>query len=178
MKTIIALSLTATLATLSGTALAQHHPRDNDDRHFDRARVLSVEPIIRFVRVAIPERECHPQEIHTPVYTQNNNGAAVVGGIVGAVLGHNLGHGDNGATVAGAIIGAAVGKNMTRGTGGYTEAVSYVDHCDEYTRYETQQTVEGYNVTYRYRGQVYTTRTDYEPGKFINVQVAVRPVGY
>jgi uncharacterized protein YcfJ len=76
------------------------------------------------------------------------------------------------------IIGKAVGKTMTRGTGGYTKAVSYVNHCDEYNRYETQQHVEDYNVTYRYRGQVYTTRTDYDPGKFINVRATVRPVGY
>ena len=176
MNKIIAVSLSAVLATLSTTALAggwrQH------DAYYDQARVVRVEPITTTVRVAVPQEECYQQEVRRPVYSRNGDGAAVVGGIVGSIVGHNIDNGRGGATLAGAIIGAAVGKSMARGADTYYEEVGYVNRCDTRVRYQTQEQLEGYRVTYRYKGQLYTTRTDDAPGKFIRVRVDVSPVVY
>lgn len=176
MNKIIAVSLTGVLTLLSTTAFAAHGWRDRDDGYFDRARVLKVEPITTTVHIAVPQQECYPQAVHRPVYTRRSDGAALVGGVVGSIIGHNIGHGRGGASVAGAIIGAAVGRSMAQGTDSYYDEVSYVDRCDVHTRYRTQQRLEGYDVTYRYKGQLYTTRMNYDPGKFIQVRVDVSPV--
>lgn len=178
MKTLIAISLAGVMTTVSAAALAGHDPRYYDDGFYDQAKVLRVEPIITTVSVAVPQRECYQEEVRTPVYTQRSDGAALVGGIIGGVLGHNLGHGRHrgGATVAGTIIGAAVGKSMARGQDTYYENVSYVDRCDVHTSYQTEERIDGYNVTYRYKGETYSTRMDYDPGQFIKVRVNVSPV--
>lgn len=180
MKTLIALSLAGIMTTGAATALAGHGPRYEDDGFYDKAKVLRVEPIVTVVNVAVPQRECYQEEVRTPVYTQRSDAAALAGGLVGGIIGHNLAHGHNrgGATVAGAIIGAAVGKNMARGQDTYYENVSYVDRCEVRTTYQTEERIDGYNVTYRYKGEVYTTRTNYDPGRFIQVRVNVSPVVY
>lgn len=176
MKTILAMSLAGILTTMSSVALADHGWRDDDDGYYDQARVLRVEPITSTVQVAIPQQECYQQEVHRPVYTSRNNGGALVGGVVGGIIGHNVSHGRGGFTVASAILGAAIGQSMTQDRGAYYDEVSYVDRCEVHTRYQTQQRLEGYNVTYRYKGQLYTTRMNYDPGQFIRVRVDVSPV--
>jgi uncharacterized protein YcfJ len=180
MKTMIAMSLAGILTTVSGVSLAQHGPYGYSDGNYARARVLRVEPITSSVRVAVPHRECYQQEVRTPVYINRSGGAALVGGVVGGILGHNLAHGRHrgGATIAGSIIGAAIGKSMAQGRDSYYEDVSYVDRCEVHTAYELQERLEGYNVTYRYRSEVYQTRMNYDPSKFIMVRVNVSPVVY
>jgi uncharacterized protein YcfJ len=42
-------------------------------------------------------------------------------------------------------------------------------------RFEEQEQLVGYDVSYRYQGRVFTTRTDSHPGKFIQVKVQVEP---
>lgn len=38
-----------------------------------------------------------------------------------------------------------------------------------------QRSLVGYQVAYRYQGQVYVTRMDYDPGERLRVRVTVRP---
>ena len=175
MNKILAASLTGILAVTSGTALAARWHHD-DNAYYTRARVIQVEPVITMVHIAVPQRECYQQEVHTPVYTHRSDGAALVGGLVGGILGHKLGHGRGGATLAGAIIGSALGRSVTRNTDGYYEAVSYVDRCEVRNHDQIQQRLVGYDVTYRYHGQDHTARMHYDPGKFIQVRVDVSPV--
>lgn len=175
MNKIFAISLTGILMVVSGVTLAGPGWRGND-AYYDRAQVLKVVPVTTTIRVAVPQQQCYQQEVHTPVYTRRGDGAALVGGLVGGIIGHNMAHGRRGSTLAGAIIGAAVGKTLAHGTDTYYEQVSYVDRCDVRTRYQTQQRLDGYDVTYRYKGQLYITRMDYDPGRFIQVRVDVSPV--
>ena len=178
MKTLIASTLAATLG-LNATSVLAAHPRQHDSHGmYHKARVISAEPITRLVRVAVPQQECYTEEVITPVYSARSDGAALVGGIIGGVLGHNLGDGRHGATVAGTIIGAAVGKSVTRHHDRYYEQVNLVDRCEMRTTYHMEERIEGYHVTYRYQGRVFTTRTEHDPGKFIPVRVEVSPVRY
>lgn len=178
MKTVIAAGIATLLSVTSASALAGHPKQYYSQGIYDRARVISVEPITRMVRIAVPQEECYTEEVRTPAYHAGSDGAMLVGGIVGGMLGHRLGDGRGGATVAGTIIGAAVGKNLARHQDGYYEQVSYVDRCEVRTSYHIEERLEGYHVTYRYKGRVFTTRTDHDPGKFIQVRVDVSPERY
>ena len=144
------------------------------------AKVVSAEPIYRTVRVSTPRQECYDERVvvREPAYRNGDPGAALFGAILGGVAGHQFGKGSGKsvATAAGALIGAGVAQNRTRSYGSATERVSYETRCNSYDEYRTEHRVDGYDVTYRYQGRTYQTRTPYDPGSRIPVQVDVRPV--
>jgi uncharacterized protein YcfJ len=39
-----------------------------------------------------------------------------------------------------------------------------------------EERIDGYHVTYRYKGEIFTTRLPYDPGDRLKVQVSVTPV--
>lgn len=165
MKTLIALTLAGAMAGMSMTASASPQWRHHDEyRETQRARVVEVVPVTRLVRVAV---ERAPEVVHTRVVRRGNDGAALVGGVIGGIIGHNIGDGRGGATVAGAIIGAAVGQSLAPDRRAYRETVAYTPH--QRTRYETRRVLVGYDVTYRFHGRLYTTRTQDRPHRFIRV---------
>ncbi len=48
-------------------------------------------------------------------------------------------------------------------------------HCEIQTEYHNEERIDGYNVTYRYRGRHFTTRMKRDPGRRIRVRVRVEP---
>lgn len=195
------LAQAATLATLgfAGTALADHD--DYDDRRYrqtvstsgyaDRsrgaqyayARVLSVQPIIRKVKVKTPVRECYRDvEYYSHDRPARGTGAStLVGAIVGGVVGHQFGsgRGNDAATVAGSLIGAAIGNDTAQRRYGY-ETVEYsrpVERCTTKVKHHKEERIEGYDVIYQFNGQKYATRMPYDPGRELRVRVDVRPAG-
>jgi uncharacterized protein YcfJ len=116
------------------------------------------------------------------VRPQPSPGPTLLGGIIGAAVGNQIGRGDGrrAATAAGAVIGAAIGNNQAqRRVSGYSETRAHdVERCS--TRYEEryEERIDGYNVTYVYNGRQATTRLPYDPGDRIRVRVDVRPDGY
>ena len=101
-----------------------------------------------------------------------------MGGLIGGAIGHNLGHGRGRglATVAGTIIGASVADDAAHAHehGGY-----YTDnqrHCRVSHETVTEERILGYDVTYRYRGETYTTRMNRDPGDRLAVRVRVEPI--
>ena len=135
------LAQAATLATLgfAGTALADHD--DYDDRRyrtvasssgyangpsrarFDYAKVISAQPIVRYVDVKTPVRECWEE---TRYHTVDRNAgerraSTFLGAVIGGVVGHQIGsgRGNDAATVAGTLIGAAIGNESARERHGY-----------------------------------------------------------
>ena len=162
-------------------------PPDRYDRYerdsgYDYARVVDVDPIVHRVRVTTPREECYTDTVYEEVRPQAAPGPTILGGIIGAAVGNQIGHGDGrrAATVAGAVIGAAVGNNQAqRRVSGYSETRARdVERCS--TRYEEryEERIDGYNVTYVYNGRQATTRLPYDPGDRIRVRVDVRPAGY
>ncbi|MBI3560946.1 MAG: glycine zipper 2TM domain-containing protein [Gammaproteobacteria bacterium] len=175
IKSISILALVAS----SGLALAEHENEDNT--YLDAANVVSVEPIIRTVVVTVPQRECYTEEVRTPVYQGggDNGGSTVVGGVVGGILGNKLSHGRGVATIAGTIIGAAIGNEVGRANAtppSYREDVSYQDRCTVRQVAHNEERTEGYRVTYRYKGETFTTRLPYDPGKQLRIRVNVTPI--
>lgn len=196
------LAQAATLATLgfAGTALADHDDY-YDDRRYQRvvssggyanrhagaqyayARVLSVQPIVRKVKVKRPVRQCYRDvEYYSVDRPARGTGAnTLVGAIVGGVVGHQFGsgRGNDAATVAGTLIGAAIANDAAQRRYGYetVEHARPVERCKTKIKKIREERIDGYHVVYRFNGQKYATRMPYDPGREIRVRVDVRPVG-
>ena len=186
---IAALAIAAMLAGTSATALADHDDRyDNRGRdgraQYDYAKVLSSEPIINYVTVTTPVRECWEE---TQYYTVDRRaygtgGGTLVGAVLGGVIGHQFGsgRGNDAATVAGTLIGAAIGNDVALRKQGYPAVEQHsrpVERCETRYREHREERIKGYRVVYRYHGQKYMTEMPYDPGERIRVRVDVRPAG-
>ncbi|MEM7277109.1 MAG: hypothetical protein AAF385_03200 [Pseudomonadota bacterium] len=174
----------AALLALSAPSMADHERYSSSRQaHYDYARVLDVDPIVRQVSVETPVRECW-EERHERRYDHRGGskaGKVIAGSIIGGVIGHQFGsgRGNDAMTVVGSLLGAAIGADSDdsehRSRGYRTESYP-VERCD--IRYETrtEERIDGYRVTYVYNGQTLTTRTNYDPGERLKVRVSVRPV--
>ncbi len=150
---------------------------------YDYARVINVEPIVRYVTVTTPVRECWQENREYVVDRRpaGSAGSTLFGAIVGGVIGHQFGsgRGNDAATAAGALIGAAVGNDSARRNAarGYEREVYSrpVERCQTNYTSREEERIDGYNVTYRYHGQKYATRMPYDPGDKLRIRVDVRP---
>ncbi|MEJ2347002.1 MAG: glycine zipper 2TM domain-containing protein [Gammaproteobacteria bacterium] len=176
------LTLAAVMAGVlaAGPAVAYDGYADGPDQGFvDTARVVDVQPIYRVVRVEHPRRECWEQDVLHQPRRYDSPTPVVLGGIIGGALGNTMGKGDGrtAATVAGALLGAAIGndvRHQRRDVGrAYVETRQVCRRVSDFTE---ERRVDGYQVTYRYHGHDYVTRTDHQPGPRIRVQVDVAPL--
>jgi len=168
---------------------------DRGHSDYDYARVIHVDPIVRHVRVTVPTRECWTETRYEEVTYREGGGppprgsagSMILGGILGAAVGNQIGRGDGrrAATVAGALIGTAIGhdvgdrRNAQYGGGRVvTESRPYeAERCEVQHRQEYEQRIDGYRVTYEYNGRRQTTQLPYDPGDRIRVRVDVHPQG-
>lgn len=158
-------------------------PRHDGSVHYGHGEVLEVQPIYRGVSTPASQRVCYdePVEYYRAARPPSPAGT-LVGAILGGVIGNQLGRGGRGyygdyrrdsATVAGAAIGGAIGYQASSGP--TRVARGYEERCRVETTWQRAEQVAGYDVTYRYRGEIYQTRTDRHPGDSIRVRVAVEP---
>lgn len=187
IPTLLGVSISMLVAS-SAFADHRHHYRDYDDedgyrhvqvRYYEResyddyGRVLSARPIYQRVAIDSPRESCH---VETYAHETRRGGdsfaGTVVGGLVGAAIGHELGNGRGDATAVGGLIGASIGNDANK-----QRVVRYRDEevCNTYYRTEYEQRLVGYDVSYSYLGRIYQTRTDRHPGDRILVDVNVRP---
>ena len=173
MNTLKTVMLTASLALISTSVLAGKPPAG-----YDKAKVVRATPLYETVRYPVDEQICWEEQ----VWRQSRPSAAptVVGAIIGGVVGNQIGHGDGKAiaTVAGVAIGGVVGHQVARKhhrRGGYPVNET---RCEVQRNWRTEQQITGWDVAYKYRGQVYHTRMPEKPGKRILVQVNAVPVAY
>lgn len=172
------------LATLvlAAPAFADHDARRSGVR-YDYAKVISSEPVLRYVTVSTPVRECWDDvEYYTDYrYSRGTGVSTLFGALIGGVIGHQFGsgRGNDAATVAGTLIGAAVGHDAARRRAGHA-TVQYsrpVERCKTVMRQHREERIDGYDVVYKYKGQRYSTRMPYDPGRELRVRVDVRPAG-
>jgi len=170
----------------TGSALADQDYRvaRNDRAMYDYAKVISSQPIIDYVTVKTPVRECWEEMQYYTVDrgARHGGGATLVGAIIGGVIGHQVGsgRGNDAATVAGSLIGAAIASDASRRRyDGYGEerVARPVERCETRFQAHQEERIDGYRVTYRYHGQKYSTVMPYDPGQKIRVRVDVRPAG-
>lgn len=180
-RIITAVSIIGLVLSTGFTAAQAGHGRFEDENtRIDRAKVVEVDPIVRYVKVSTPERSCWDEPVTVTHYDDNDSvGKTILGGIIGAAVGNNLPGGGKHRkqrAVAGAVIGSVIANQHARqGTSRHDE-VRYEKRCDVKHVSHTEERIDGYNVTYKYRGQLYTTRMPYRPGKRIKVRVNVEPV--
>ena len=145
----------------------------DDNAHYGWADVLRADPVQGVTRTEVPRQECYEQPV---VRHEGGNSTAgtVLGAVIGGVLGNTVGKGDGrkAATVVGAVAGGAVG-NRAAGRGGEYETTQ--TQCREVSSVSEQRRIIGYDVEYRYRGEVYTSRLNYDPGERLRVRVRVDP---
>jgi uncharacterized protein YcfJ len=142
------------------------------------ARVVNVEPVVRYVTVDRPREQCWNEVVREPVRPFGVAGQTAAGSIVGAAVGRQFGSGNDRdtLTVLGAIAGGAVAHRRAVLNQGYATRDVAVQRCEVVHDRVTEQIVDGFNVTYRLDGRHYTMRTDRHPGDW--VQLAAQPVGY
>lgn len=182
---LAALASAAILFGISGSALADHQVRTarNDRALYDYAEVLSSQPIVNYVTVKTPVRECWEEmeyyTVERPVW--GAVAPTLLGAVIGGVIGHQIGsgRGNDAATIAGGLIGAAIGNDSARRRNAGMHSVEThgrpVERCKTSYRQHREERIDGYRVTYRYHGQKYQTRMPHEPGRKIRVRVDVRP---
>lgn len=153
----------------------------NSGAQYDYAKVISAEPIINYVTVKTPVRECWEEMQYYSVDRNRGQrgGSTLLGAIIGGVVGHQIGsgRGNDAATVAGTLIGAAIGNESSRARHG--SAIERhgrpVERCETRYRSHQEERIDGYRVMYRYHGQKYVTEMPYDPGNRIKVRVDIRP---
>ena len=167
----------ATALLLVGTQ-ASAQDRNYDDHGNVKvawADVLRVDPIYDRVQTSTPREICDDIPVERRVDNGNKAAGTVIGAIVGGVLGSTVGKGDGrkAATVAGAVVGGAVGNNVAQG--GETYYSDTERRCRLVHDVREERRVVAYDVQYRYRGDVYMSRLDYDPGDRLRVRVSITP---
>jgi uncharacterized protein YcfJ len=173
------LAALASAAMLLGTSAAF---ASDDYASYDYAQVVSSQPIVNYVTVKTPVRECWEETQYYTVnsYPGRNAGGTLLGAVIGGVIGHQVGsgRGNDAATVAGSLIGAAIGNDASRkrhGQYGVEQHSRPVERCKTSYREHREERIDGYRVTYRYHGQKYMTEMPYDPGNKLRVRVDIRP---
>jgi len=148
--------------------------------HYGWADVLRVDPIYDDAGPApasTPREECYEEQTVQPAEPDNRAGNTVLGAIIGGVIGHSFGKGNGRAatTVAGAAAGAAIGNGASSHGGEGGGYATTKRHCRMVDTGNGSRHVIGFDVEYRYRGERYTSRMNYDPGERIRVRVSVTP---
>ena len=163
-KSIVATTLLTILFSTSVSAKGRY------------ARVVDVEPVYRYLSISTPSELCS-----APVRYKGHRSAGntVVGAIIGGTLGHVVAKNSrkrHAATLAGAVIGSVIGHELAERHNSPNYASNHhstralQQNC--VTRYEPNRKVrqlEGYDVTYRFRGQRFQKFMHEHPGKRIYI---------
>ncbi|HEC29015.1 MAG TPA: glycine zipper 2TM domain-containing protein [Gammaproteobacteria bacterium] len=183
MNKIIIVSLAGSVF-ISTAVFAGHHDRNDYrskkvNRYQDYAKVVSVEPVYKTVRIDRPERECWDEERtveHQHGGSNNKTAGGIVGGILGGVAGHQMGkgRGRTAATIVGTLLGNKIGRDMSDNNPGYTEShANNQTRCRTVNNFREEERLTGYRVSYRYQGREYDTFMSRRPGKRVRVRVNV-----
>lgn len=170
---ILVVGLVLGIGTMATASAQDYADESTENVRYAWADVLRVDPVYEQVWTRAPREVCDEQGYG---YERRDDRATgtVLGAIVGGVLGNTVGRGDGhrAATVAGVVVGGAVGNSVGAGHDRYAypePRCRIVDDGGEESR------LIGYDVQYRYRGDVYGSRLRNDPGDRVRVRVSVEP---
>lgn len=194
LKTISsALVIAGIVGAISMPVAAKKYRDYRDNSTFDYAKVVDVAPIVESYKVNKPVEQCWDERVprrHSSEYRErrhNSPTGEILGAIIGGAIGNQFGNGRGKkvATAAGAVLGASVAHDVkhnkrkhrrhSRNHRGY-DRYDVVQRCELQDNYIVEEQVVGYNVAYKYRGNVFHTEMDRHPGAKIKVKVTVDPV--
>lgn len=175
-NSLIAAVIAAPLAAGSafgGYKLYQDYQVENS-----RARIVEVAKVTSIEKVPVPRQECWQEKVVNVHYenqaTQSGKvGSTALGALIGGAVGNQIGdgRGRDAATVVAAVIGGKIAHDVYEKNHQPkpVETVSYEPRCKTVTDYKSVEKSYGYDVTYEYRGQTYTTRMDEAPqGEYLS----------
>ncbi len=177
MKALNTLAAAAFTALLAVPAVAGN--QRSDGAYYDYAKVVSAVPIVRREVVNNPRRECWREQVRVRTPRRDDPVPVILGGSLGGLLGHQFGDGNarDVLTVAGALLGASVANEVSsnrRARRGDYETRDE-ERCEVIDDYSEIEHIDGWDVTYRYRGQTFTRRMDQDPGERVRIRVSVTP---
>ncbi len=153
------------------------------NRFVDYAKVTSVTPRYQTFEHRIPEEQCWTETVRRDVRPQRRSATGtIVGGIIGGAIGHAVGHRRSNkkvGAVVGSVLGASIGSDISnkhRSQSHHGSVYEEVERCEMHYSVQTEERLTGYDITYQYRGETYSTRTDEHPGKRMKIAVSISPV--
>lgn len=149
------------------------HDTDEANVRYDYADVISASPVYQTVRFSEPREECVEEPV---VYQDNPNGVGTaIGAVIGGALGSQVGDGGgrDAAVVAGAIVGGVIGNQVDQEN---THTTQHVEtRCHTVYEERTEQRLVGYDVEYRYMGEIYYSQMDTDPGNKLRIRISIEP---
>ena len=158
---------TTTALIVYGTAAAA-------GQTFVEVPVIRSVPIQQTSEIRTPQKNCAHRMIHVDdrgraLPGENGNIlGTIIGGALGGFVGSNVGSGkcQLAATAIGVLGGATIGRAYAP-----PRRAQYVNRevCETSYRIQHVTNIVGYNVTYNFEGQVYTSRMQANPGTSIRL---------
>ncbi|MGH8454323.1 MAG: glycine zipper 2TM domain-containing protein [Nevskiales bacterium] len=185
-KLIIAGALAAPLAVgaagYGGYKIAQNDAQLAENDGF--AELIAAVPVSKQVQVPTSSRECSQVPVTYSETVQRERTSTptnvIVGGLIGGVIGNQVVNGSkrDAATVVGAATGGYLGYERAKRKNApeTVQRVRYEERCRTVKGSRSELQPDGYDVTYRYQGQVYTTRMQTPPAARFPVTLNVQPV--
>jgi uncharacterized protein YcfJ len=143
-----------------------------------RATITYVEPRYQFRNTTTPVEHCG--EVQVPIYgtVQGGNAGegALLGMIIGGVIGDAVSGGKGDATAGGAIIGGIIGADRAQnGTRQVITGYRTETQCETVYEQTQERTVRDYLITYMWNGIVGQSYTynNYRVGDHIPVDVSI-----
>lgn len=185
--------LIAGSVALVATPAAADKYRSYSNQTYDYAKVISVDPVYETYEVNKPVQHCYDEQVRvrdsrSRHYSRHDSKTPeIIGGIIGGAIGNRVGKKGGGkardvATVVGAVLGGSIARDVKhnnrnkRHYRGGRDRYETVQRCETRDSYTTRQELVGYDVTYKYRGDIFHSQFDQHPGKRIKVKVTVDPV--
>jgi uncharacterized protein YcfJ len=165
--------LIGSLALTSLPACAGHR-----ESAYEYAKVVDARPVYATVRYPVDEEVCWDELAWRREPAVHSATPTILGAIIGGVVGHGLGHGHHrgATTVAGVALGSSIGYDISQQRHPDSYYTETQKRCEIQRSWRTEETISGWDVTYRYHGEIYQTRMHEEPGDRIRVLVQVQPV--
>ena len=170
------------------------HPPPNieESTRYGWAVVLRVDPIYEQTDedASAPKQDCVdvPNTPPPPPRQDTRAGGTVIGAIVGGVIGNIFGKGNGrkAATAVGVVAGGVIGNNVAvsndnrandnRAQFDAADAPPPPSAAERHCRdARAQRRISGYDVEYRYGGEVYMAHLAYDPGDRMRVRISVVP---
>ncbi len=148
---------------------------------YDRAQVVSTTPVYETIQYTVPVEACRNEEVAYANNPRRSFTGPILGAIIGGALGNAVGHNNSNrkvGAVVGAVLGGSIGADISRRNRGYAnDEVRYRTErvCNVSSEIREEERLAGYNVSYVYAGETYTTHMNRDPGDSIRVRVRVSP---
>jgi len=146
---------------------------------YEYATVLEATPLYREVKVSKPVRECWDEPVYHTRRGHRSAAGMLAGGLIGGIVGHQMGkgRGNKVATAMGTLIGAKIGHHAVNADVQTERTLAgYEEHCKTHHRVSYEEVLDGYDVSYDYRGRQYQLVMPYDPGEHIKMRIEFTPV--